>query len=151
MGMKVMFHDIQEIKSDLNVQQVTLDQLLKISDYVSLHLPANDRTKHLISDREFGLMKPDAIIVNVSGGGLIDESALLRAVQGERIRGAAVDIFEKEPPDCFELIDHERIFPAPIWAQRPKKDRRGRAWTPSPFSKSSSMYSQSYPPHSVER
>lgn len=113
MGMKVMFHDIQEIKSDLNVQQVTLDQLLKISDYVSLHLPASDRTKHLISDREFGLMKPDAIIVNVSGGGLIDESALLRAVQGDRIRGAAVDVFEKEPPDCFELIDHERIFPAP--------------------------------------
>ena len=113
MGMKVVFHDIEEIRTELNVQPVSLEHLLKISDYISFHLPLNDRTKRMISDREFGMMKRDAIIINVSCGGIIDEAALLRAVKEERIRGAALDVFEKEPPDRFELIDHERIFPVP--------------------------------------
>ncbi len=113
MGMKVVFHDIEEIKPEWNAQPVSLEHLLKVSDYISLHLPLNDRTKKMISDREFGMMKRNAIVINVSSGGIIDEGALLRAVKAERIRGAALDVFEKEPPERFELIDHERIFPVP--------------------------------------
>lgn len=113
MGMKVVYHDIEEIRNELNAQPVSLEHLLKVSDYISLHLPLDDRTKRMISDREFGMMKRNAIVINVSSGGIIDEAALLRAVKEERIRGAAIDVFEKEPPDRFELIDHERIFPVP--------------------------------------
>lgn len=113
MGMKVLFYDIFEIEHDLDAKQVSLEELLKNSDFISIHLPLNDSTKGLLSEKEFDLMKENAVLVNVARGGVVSEKALLNALNNGKIKAAAVDVFEKEPTDNFELIDHERVFPAP--------------------------------------
>ena len=75
-----------------------LDQLLRDSDVFSLHVPLTEQTRGLIGEREFGLMKPSAILVNCARGGVVDEAALFRALKDERIRGAGIDVLAQEPP-----------------------------------------------------
>lgn len=84
---------------ELNIQRVSLDQLLRESDIVSIHVPLLKSTRGLIGRREFSLMKPSAIIVNTARGPIIDEAALIEALQQKRIMGAGLDVFEKEPVD----------------------------------------------------
>lgn len=112
-GMKVIAHDIIEIKTTLDVKQTTLDELLKQADIISLHLPLTDKTRHMISDDEFEKMKDGVMIVNASRGGVIDEAALLKALNSGKVRAAAIDVFEKEPPDDFSLIDHPNVTATP--------------------------------------
>jgi D-3-phosphoglycerate dehydrogenase len=81
------------------VSFVSLDDLCYESDVVSVHVPLNENTRGLISRKQLELMKPDAIIVNTSRGGIIDEGALIEALKKSKIAGAALDVFEKEPPD----------------------------------------------------
>jgi D-3-phosphoglycerate dehydrogenase len=76
----------------------TLDDVLRKSDIVNLGVHLLPTTENLISDREFDLMKPDAILINTSRGGVLDEAALYRAITTGRIAGAACDVFEMEPP-----------------------------------------------------
>ena len=76
---------------------VPLDQLLRESDFVSLHSPLNEQTRHQIGARELGLMKKTAILVNTARGAIIDEAALIRALANKRIAGAGLDVFEHEP------------------------------------------------------
>ncbi len=83
---------------------VALDELLKASDYVSVHCPLTDATKHIISDREFAMMKPDALLVNTSRGPVIDEAALVRALQNKTIGGAALDVTDPEPPAADSIL-----------------------------------------------
>jgi phosphoglycerate dehydrogenase-like enzyme len=64
---------------------------------ITLHLPLTAHTRHSISTREFSLMKPDAVLVNASRGGVVDEAALLAALSTGRLRAAAIDVFEREP------------------------------------------------------
>lgn len=78
--------------------RVALDTLLKSADVVSLHCPLTEETRNLIGARELGLMRPDAILVNTARGGIVDETALLQALQDGRIGGAAVDVLTEEPP-----------------------------------------------------
>ena len=80
-----------------NITVVPLDEVLKVSDIISLHLPLSDKTFHMISKKKLSLMKKDAIIINTSRGGLVDESALVEALKNSMIGGAAIDTFEKEP------------------------------------------------------
>ena len=75
-----------------------LDELLKISDYVSLHCPLTDETRHLIDARRLALMKPNALLVNTSRGPVIDEAALIQALKEGTIGGAALDVLSEEPP-----------------------------------------------------
>ncbi len=112
-GMTVIAYDVIEIQTDLDIKQVSLDELLAQSDIISLHLPLTDQTKHMISDQEFEKMKDGTIVINAARGGTIDEEALLRALQSEKIRAAAVDVFEKEPPEDFSLIDHPNVIATP--------------------------------------
>jgi len=112
-GMKVIAHDIIEIKTTLDLKQTTLDELLKQADIISLHLPLTDKTRHMISDDEFEKMKDGVMIVNASRGGVIDEAALLKALNSGKVRAAAIDVFEKEPPDDFSLIDHPNVTATP--------------------------------------
>ena len=112
-GMKVIAFDILEIKTDLDIAQVTLDELLAQSDIISLHLPLTAETKHMISGEEITKMKDGVIIVNASRGGTIDEHALLQALESGKVRAAAMDVFEKEPPDDFSLIDHPNVLATP--------------------------------------
>ena len=112
-GMNVKAFDIVQIKTDLAVRQVPLDTLLAESDVLSLHLPLSDSTRHMISDNQFALMKEGVVIVNAARGGVVDEDALLRALQSGKVRVAAVDVYEKEPADNFALIDHPNVLATP--------------------------------------
>jgi D-3-phosphoglycerate dehydrogenase len=81
----------------LGIERAELDDVLRRADVVSLHVPLTDATAGLLGDRELGLMKPTAVIVNAARGGIIREDALVRALQEKRVAGAALDVFEQEP------------------------------------------------------
>lgn len=91
-------HPEQE-ETELGVRFVDLDELLETSDVVSLHVPLAPSTAGMISHSELALMKPTAILVNTCRGGIVDEAALYDALSNRRIRGAGIDVFDKEPPD----------------------------------------------------
>lgn len=112
-GMKVIAYDIIEVKTGLNLKQVSLDDLLSQSDIITLHIPLTEKTKHMLSDAQFNKMKNGVIIINAARGGVVDETALLRGLQSGKVRAAALDVFEKEPPDSFTLIDHPNVVATP--------------------------------------
>ncbi|MDD1968287.1 2-hydroxyacid dehydrogenase [Pseudomonas sp. NPDC090203] len=85
------------VEQELGAQFRTLDQLLAEADFVCLVVPLSEKTKHLISTRELGLMKKSAILVNIARGPIVDEPALIEALQNGTIRGAGLDVYEKEP------------------------------------------------------
>ena len=78
---------------------VGLPELLKKSDFISIHCLLNDETRHLIGEKELKLMKPTAYLINTARGAVIDEQALIRSLQEKLIAGAGLDVFEKEPAD----------------------------------------------------
>ena len=84
--------------TDPDVTQLELDELLRTSSVISLHLPLTEQTRHLIGARELGLMRRDALLINTARGGLVDEAALADALQAGRIGGAGFDVLSKEPP-----------------------------------------------------
>jgi glyoxylate reductase len=86
-----------EIEKGLGAEYRTLDALLAESDFISLHTPLNDATRHMISAPQFAAMKPTAYIINTSRGPVIDEAALIAALAAGRIAGAALDVYEREP------------------------------------------------------
>ncbi|OGX27648.1 MAG: hypothetical protein A3D10_05260 [Omnitrophica WOR_2 bacterium RIFCSPHIGHO2_02_FULL_48_11] len=79
------------------VRQADLYELLKVSDIVSLHVPLTEKTKYLIGEKELAAMPKQAILINCSRGGIVDETALYQALQEKKLAGAAVDVFEQEP------------------------------------------------------
>lgn len=100
-GMDVLAYDpflSADSASKLGVPLVELDDLIKGSDFITLHLPKNAQTAKLISDKQFEMMKDGVRIVNCARGGIIDEAALVRAIQSGKVAGAAVDVYEQEPP-----------------------------------------------------
>jgi glyoxylate reductase len=99
-GMKIIYWGPRrkpDAEQELGMEHVPLDRLLTESDFISLHPPLNAETRHMISDREFNLMKPTAFIVNTARGAIIDEKALMRALRKKKIAGAGLDVFEYEP------------------------------------------------------
>ena len=101
-GMKIVAHDpyLQpHSKIWKGTDNLTLDELLKYSDIISLHVPLTKETKNLIDKTKIELLKPTAIIINAARGGIIDEDALASALEKGRIRGAALDVFTNEPLD----------------------------------------------------
>jgi len=85
------------IEQELGAQFRSLDQLLGEADFVCLVVPLSEKTHHLISSRELGLMKRSAILINIARGPIVDEPALIKALQDGTIRGAGLDVYEKEP------------------------------------------------------
>lgn len=112
-GMKVIAYDIIPIETDLEVDQVSLDELLSQADIISLHLPLTKESRHMISQAQFERMKNGVILINAARGGIVDEAALLEALNSGKVRAAALDVFEKEPPTDFTLIDHPNVIATP--------------------------------------
>ena len=98
----------------LGVHLVSLPELLARADYVSLHLPLNADTRHVINAQALASMKPQAFLINTARGGLIDEAALLAALQSGHIGGAGLDVFENEPdlsdPTLKQLLAHPHVI-----------------------------------------
>jgi phosphoglycerate dehydrogenase-like enzyme len=100
--MKIQYYDIRRLseaeEDAFGVRFVLFDELLRTSDVVSLHVPLDDSTRHLIGARELGLMKPEAVIINTCRGPVIEENALHDALKSGRIAGAGLDVMVEEPP-----------------------------------------------------
>ncbi len=110
-GMTVLGYDIVPIKTDLAVKQVSMDEILAKSDLITLHIPKQPQP--VIGAAELAKAKDGVIIVNVARGGVVDEKALLDALNSGKVRAAALDVFSKEPPEDFALIDHPNVTPVP--------------------------------------
>jgi glyoxylate reductase len=94
-------------------EALPLDHLLGEADVVSLHVPLTPETRHLIGARELGLMRPDAVLVNVSRGPVVDEAALVEGLRAGKIAGAALDVYEHEPEVSAGLLEHENVVLSP--------------------------------------
>lgn len=90
-----------------------LEDVLRQSDFVSMHVAYNSGTHHLLAEKQFALMKPTACVINTSRGAVIDETALVRALQAKRIAGAGLDVFEREPQLEPGLCELENVVLAP--------------------------------------
>ena len=110
-GMTVLVYDIVPIKTDLAVAQVPLDEILAKADLITLHIPKQPQP--VIGAAELAKAKDGVIIVNVARGGVVDEKALLDALNSGKVRAAALDVFAKEPPEDFALVDHPNVIPIP--------------------------------------
>lgn len=99
--MKVLYTDVKqaqpEIEKEARTRFVSLKYLLQESDYVSIHVPLTDQTKHLIGEKELRLMKRKSYLINTSRGPVVNENALVKALQGQVIAGAGLDVYEHEP------------------------------------------------------
>lgn len=98
--------DKSELCDQFGAEQVSFDELISRVDLISLHIPKNSETVNIINADVIDKMKDKSYIVNTARGGLIDEIALLRALNSEKLAGAALDVLANEPPDTFDLINH---------------------------------------------
>ena len=113
LGMKIIYTDALGKQGNLAYEFMDLDNLLKASDYVSLHVPYNKDKGALISDREISIMKDGAVIINCARGKVVDEEALLKALNSGKLAGAGIDVFEQEPSKNMALINHELVSVTP--------------------------------------
>lgn len=114
--MKVLYFDVrrdEKAEKELGIRFVSLEELLRESDFVSIHVPLAKETWHLIGEKELRLMKPAAFLVNVARGPIVDEAALIRALREHWIAGAALDVYEKEPYVPPELLQLENTVLLP--------------------------------------
>jgi phosphoglycerate dehydrogenase-like enzyme len=124
-GMRVEYYDIARLSEDaedaLGVRFRLLNELLSNANVVSLHVPLNESTRHMIGQRELARMKPTALLINTSRGPVVEEAALVRALSEDQLFGAGLDVFDPEPPradnpllklDNVVLTAH---FAGPTW------------------------------------
>ena len=115
LGMHILVYN-RTIKDlgDSNIKFVTLEELLKKSDFVTIHCPLNNQTKHLINKSNLQLMKPSAFIINTARGAIIKEEDLIEALVNKEIAGAALDVMDPEPPSTENpLFDMENVILTP--------------------------------------
>ena len=118
LGMNILVHTRTPKADGDGIRYVSLDELLENSDYISLHCPLNDQTKHLINKETIGKMKPNAVIVNTGRGPLINEKDLCEALAAKHIAGAGLDVQEVEPPaedSPLYTLDNVIITPHMGW------------------------------------
>jgi lactate dehydrogenase-like 2-hydroxyacid dehydrogenase len=117
-GMQVLFHDPfpppPEVTAELGATALpSVDDVLRAADFVSLHCPATPETRHLIDGRRLKLMQPGAFLINTARGDVVDEAALVGALQARTIAGAALDVYEREPAVSPELLAMENVVLLP--------------------------------------
>lgn len=114
--MKILYSDLREnrvIENELNARKVDLYELLRESDFLTIHLPLTKGTSHLIGERELDMMKQSAVLINTSRGPIVDETALVRSLRKRRIAGAGLDVYEKEPDLAPGLSDLDNVVLTP--------------------------------------
>ena len=131
--MKVLYHNRTRVAPDvektLNATFVTRDELLRQSDFVVLQVPYSPETHHLIGARELKLMKPTAILINSTRGGVVDDAALVTALQDGVIRAAGLDVFENEPRLNPGFLRLDNVVLMPHIGSSTEATRRGMAMT----------------------
>jgi glyoxylate reductase len=130
-GMNIVYHNrkplLQSEEEELCVKHVSLEELLKSSDFISLHVPLIGETYHLLNEKRLSLIKPEAIIINTSRGAVIDEKALIKALKDGKIAGAGLDVYEEEPFVPQELIDLPGVVLLPHLGSATNEARREMA------------------------
>jgi len=131
-GAKILYFDTIRLSGEdekgLGVTYTPLPDLLRESDIISLHVPIDASTRHLIGEKEFSLMKSNALLVNTCRGDVVDEQALIRVLQERRILGAALDVLSKEPPEMenpIRQMDNVVLTPHIAGRTRDTWPRRG--------------------------
>ena len=124
--MKVLYYDVnrnEEFEKEFGAVFVSLDDLLKQSDFVSIHVPLLPATQHLINAEKLKFMKPTSYLINTSRGSIIDEAALAMALADKTIKGAALDVFEFEPKITPELLSIDNVILTPHIASATEETR----------------------------
>ena len=106
------FVDEEKAKS-MGIKKVELDEIIKTCDFITVHVPLNDKTKDMISTEQFAQMKDGVRILNVARGGVVNEKALLEALKSGKVSAAAIDVWEQEPPTLRELVENEKVIATP--------------------------------------
>lgn len=116
LGMKVLGYDPvlgADVAVKMNIEPVGLEELFRRSDFITVHTPLNAQTKSLLGDAAFAQCKKGVRVVNCARGGIIDEQALLRALNSGQVAGAALDVYESEPPKGNPLVGHPKVVVTP--------------------------------------
>ncbi len=112
--MNVVFYDpFVTDAGSLDARKVDLDTLCREADFISLHIPMSPETKHIISKKQFDMMKEGVVLVNCARGGTVDEVALGEALRSGKVFAAGTDVFEKEPPEDLSLVSCENLIATP--------------------------------------
>ena len=129
--MKVIYHDVRraapEIEEASRARFVSKEELLSLADVVTIHVPYSQATHHLIGKAELTQMKPTAILINASRGGVVDDAALIEALRSGTIAGAGLDVFENEPKFTPKFLELKNVVLAPHIASSSKATRHKMA------------------------
>lgn len=127
-GMTVQYYNrhrlSREIEEQYRATYISLERLLKESDFISLNAPSTPETLHMIGKKEFEMMKPTAVFVNTARGNMVDEGALVEALKNGTITAAGIDVFDKEPKIHPGLLELDNVTLAPHAATRTVEARR---------------------------
>ena len=113
LGMKVIYTDIITKEGYDEYTNVSKEELLKTADFISLHIPFIKEVGPVLSEKEFNLMKDGVFIVNCARGGVVDENALIKALDSGKVAAAAIDVYEEEPTKNKKLVSHEKVSLTP--------------------------------------
>jgi len=115
LGMKVVAYDPVAKQNELNVKLCSQEEVLKNSDYISLHIPLDKKAGATITKKEFDMMKKGVVLINCARGGVVSEKDLLEALKSGKVSRAAMDVFENEPPvpEEYELLKHPNVSITP--------------------------------------
>ncbi|MFC1608342.1 phosphoglycerate dehydrogenase, partial [Candidatus Latescibacterota bacterium] len=114
--MKVIGFDpfiTKDVAQSFGIELVNLDDIWGRADYITVHTPLNDNTRHIINEKSLAACKDGVRIINCARGGIVDEGALLKALDSGKVAGAALDVFETEPPNQNEIIMHKNVVSTP--------------------------------------
>lgn len=130
-GLNVVYHNrkplLKSEEEELGVKQLSLQELLRNSDFLSIHVPLTSETHHLLNEKKLSLLKPEAIVINTSRGAVIDEKALIKALREKKIAGAGLDVYEEEPAVPRELIELPNVVLLPHLGSATNEARREMA------------------------
>jgi glyoxylate reductase len=130
-SMRLTYHDPQRLpaaeEKALGLEWVPFEQLLGESDFITINARLVPETRHLFSDRQFGLMKPTTYVINTARGPIVDEQALVRALKDRRIAGAGLDVYEHEPQPHPELLKMDNVVFTPHTGSAIRELREGMA------------------------